>query len=128
MAGSWLAKAFTRAAARSSTRPDSPHLLEERVERRIERMSDVIVLALLMQVGRTEAQREERAAQVFGELPECVARREFAYRELKLALLRGTPFLAPRAQLADDAVDAPAAQAFVGGAAGGDAFDGHRCA
>lgn len=81
------------------------HLREQRVQRRVERMGHVEILAFLAQVGRPEPHREQHALQRADDLRKRLARRQVAPARFERAPLLLAPRAAHGLERLNDVVD-----------------------
>ncbi|MCY1448455.1 hypothetical protein D9M71_651220 [compost metagenome] len=88
------------------------------VERHVQGVADVEVLAFLAQVGRTQAHGEEGAGKGFDDMPDGDARWQFATAAVLQPAVLAAPLGAGVAQLADDLVELPVDRLATGGDVG----------
>ncbi|MNQ91517.1 hypothetical protein D3C85_1069030 [compost metagenome] len=95
------------------------------VERHVQGVADVEVLAFLAQVRRTQAHGEEGAGKGFDDMPDGDARRQFAAAAVLQPAVLAAPLGTGVAQLADDLVELPVDRLAAGGDVGKSVHGGY---
>ncbi|MCY1299377.1 hypothetical protein D9M70_489020 [compost metagenome] len=98
---------FRRATLAGGVAQLQTHLGEQIVERGVEGMADVEVLALLAQVAGPEAHGEQRTAQGLEDLRHRLPRRQLAATQLTNPAGAAAPLATHGAQLGDDPLQLP---------------------